>query len=74
MGQLGRLIAELLRGTTVRSMAAEFGPPPAVHFAAELAGRSDEDLVRGPQRRAPRRPPLPRGPDGALVIVDVNSR
>lgn len=39
---------------TVRSMADEFGPPPAVHFAAELAGRSDADLIHGPQRRAPR--------------------
>jgi hypothetical protein len=70
MGQLGLLIVALLRelprGATVRSMAAEFGPPPAVYFAGDLAGLSDDDLIRGPQRRAPRRPPLPRGPDGVL--------
>lgn len=35
------------------STAAEFGPPPAVHFAHELAGRSDGELLDGPQRRSP---------------------
>jgi hypothetical protein len=38
---------------TVRSMAAEFGPPPAVYYAAELAGLSGEELLAGPQRRSP---------------------
>jgi hypothetical protein len=41
---------------TVRSMAAEFGPPPAVVYSEELAGLSDLDLICGPQRRAPCRP------------------
>lgn len=59
---------------TVRSMRDEFGPPPAEHFAAELAGLSDGELIAGPQRRAPRRPPLPRGPDGASVPVHAHSR
>ncbi len=70
-------IFELVTGRpwlTVRSMAAEFGPPPAVYFEDELARLSDEDLMEGPQRRAPRRPPLPRGPDGALAGVDARAR
>ncbi|GIJ66234.1 hypothetical protein Voc01_011510 [Virgisporangium ochraceum] len=40
---------------TVRSMRDEFGPPPAEHFAGELAGLGDDELLAGPQRRAPRR-------------------
>lgn len=40
---------------TVRSMAEEFGPPPAVYFAEELAGRSDAELIAGPQRLSPGR-------------------
>lgn len=58
MGQPRRLtgvLRELLGGTTVRSMAAEYGPPPAVHYAVELAGLDDAALLAGPQRRAPRR-------------------
>jgi hypothetical protein len=31
---------------TERSMRAEYGPPPAEEFAAELAGYSDEYLLR----------------------------
>lgn len=52
---VGRLY-EALTGRpwlTVRSMAEEFGPPPAVYFARELAGLTDAQLVAGPQRRAP---------------------
>lgn len=58
-GLIAALLRELPRGTTVRSMAAEFGPPPAVHFAAELAGLTDLDLICGPQRLAPVRPETP---------------
>ncbi|WP_203926217.1 hypothetical protein [Virgisporangium ochraceum] len=36
-------------------MRDEFGPPPAEHFAGELAGLGDDELLAGPQRRAPRR-------------------
>jgi hypothetical protein len=32
--------------TTVRSAAAEFGPPPAARYAAQLAAYSDTELIR----------------------------
>jgi len=31
----------------------EFGPPPAVHYARELAFLSDAAVIAGPQRRTP---------------------
>lgn len=46
-------LVELAARRTVRSMAAEFGPPPAVVFAAELEGLSARDIIRGPQRLSP---------------------
>jgi hypothetical protein len=39
---------ELLTGqpwTTTRSMAAEFGPPPAARYATQLAAYSDAELI-----------------------------
>jgi len=39
---------ELLTGkpwTTTRSMAAEFGPPPAVRYADQLAAYTDLELI-----------------------------
>lgn len=63
-------IYELVTGRpwlTVRSMAAEFGPPPAIHFADELAGLTDAQLYAGPQRRAPRR----QGAPGDAVLAGL---
>ena len=31
--------------TTVRSMAAEYGPPPGARYAAELSGYTDTELI-----------------------------
>ena len=48
-------------------IAAEFGPPPAVVYADELAGLTDLELIRGSQRRAPRRP----GAIGGSVLAGL---
>lgn len=36
--------------TTVRSCAAEFGPPPGARYAAELSAYSDAELITGGHR------------------------
>lgn len=44
---------ELLTGrpwTTVRSMAAEYGPPPAARYAAELSTYTDTELIAHGER------------------------
>lgn len=40
---------------TSRNMVAEYGDPPAVVFALQIAGLNDEQLIDLPQMRAPRR-------------------
>jgi hypothetical protein len=57
---------ELLTGrrwTSVRSMTAEFGPPPGTVYAIELAGYTDAELIaNGEQILAHLRTRHPRHP------------
>lgn len=47
--------------TTVRSMAAEFGPPPAVRYRDRLANLTDAELIQGDWREVAARESARRG-------------